>query len=153
MFHNSSNEFSGSVVSIWKIFLVGVRPLHQGKLPLSFEPTMPLTSHVAIYLYARSQTYLANSSLNSSRQSDANMCLQIRTSLIQIMACRLSGTRAIMRTNADILSTGPSGTSFNELLIETRTFSCKKIHLKMSSANWRPFCLNVLSCISATGIF
>ena len=50
-------------------------------------------------------------------------------------------------TNVGILLIGPLGTNFSEMLIEIHTFSFKKIHLKMSSGQWRPFCLglNVLS--------
>ena len=50
-------------------------------------------------------------------------------------------------TNAVILLIGPLGTKFNEISIEIHTFSFKKMHLKMSSAKWRPFCLglNVLT--------
>ena len=56
--------------------------------------------------------------------------------------------QAIIWTNAGILSTGPLGTNFSEILIETYTFSFKKMHLKMSSAKWRLFRLglNVLAC-------
>ena len=48
--------------------------------------------------------------------------------------------QAIIWTNAGILLTGPLGTNFNEILIEIHTFSLKEMHLKMSSAKWRPFC-------------
>ena len=39
------------------------------------------------------------------------------------------------------------GTNFSEILIEINTFSFKKMHLKISSRRWRPFCLglNVLN--------
>ena len=55
--------------------------------------------------------------------------------------------QAIIWTNAGILLIGPWGIHFNEFLIGIQTFSFKKVHLKMSSAKWRPFCLglNVLS--------
>ena len=55
--------------------------------------------------------------------------------------------KAIIWTNDGILLIGSLGTNFNEILIEIHTFSFKKMHLKMSSAKWRPFCLglNVLS--------
>ena len=55
--------------------------------------------------------------------------------------------QAIIWTNAGILLIGPLGTNFNEILIEIHIFSVKKMHLKMSSAKWRPFCLgpNVLT--------
>ena len=54
--------------------------------------------------------------------------------------------QAIIRTNAGILLIGPLGTNFSEILIGIQTLSFKKMHLKMSSAKWRPFCLclNVL---------
>ena len=47
----------------------------------------------------------------------------------------------------EIYLTGPLGTNFSEILIEIDTFSFKKMHLKMSSGRWRPFCLglNVLT--------
>ena len=51
--------------------------------------------------------------------------------------------QAIIWTNAGILLIGPLGTNFNEILIEIHTFSFTKIHLKMSSAKWRPFCLGL----------
>ena len=55
--------------------------------------------------------------------------------------------QAIIWTNAGILLIGPLGIKFNEILIGNCTFSFKKMHLKMSSAKWRPFCLgpNVLT--------
>ena len=54
--------------------------------------------------------------------------------------------QAIIWTNAGILLIGPVGTNFNEILIGIQTFSFKKMHLKVSSAKWRPCCLghNVL---------
>ena len=57
--------------------------------------------------------------------------------------------QAISWTNDGILSIGPLGINFSEMLIEIHTFSFKKIHLEMSSGKWRPFCLgvNVLSLV------
>ena len=51
--------------------------------------------------------------------------------------------QAIIWTNAGILLIDPFGTNFNEILIEIQTFSFRKMHLKMSSAKWRPFCLGL----------
>ena len=51
--------------------------------------------------------------------------------------------QAITWTNVGILLIGPLGTNFSEMLIEIRTFSFKKIHLKMSSGKCRPFCLGL----------
>ena len=46
-------------------------------------------------------------------------------------------------TNAGISLIGPFRTNFSEILIRIQTFSFKKMHLKMSSAKWRPFCLGL----------
>ena len=51
--------------------------------------------------------------------------------------------QTIIWTIAGILLIGPLGTNLSEILIEIDTFSFKKIHLKMSSAKWRPFCLGL----------
>ena len=60
--------------------------------------------------------------------------------------------QAIIWTNDRILLTGSLGTNFSEILIGIQTFPFKKMHLKMSSAKWRPFCLglNVLTHITDT---
>ena len=57
--------------------------------------------------------------------------------------------QAIIWTNARILSMGPLGTKLSEIWIAIHIFSLKKMHLKMSSGKWQPFCLglNVLSDI------
>ena len=49
--------------------------------------------------------------------------------------------QAIIWTNDGILLIRPIGTNFSETLVGIHTFSFKEMHLKMSSAKWRPFCL------------
>ena len=51
--------------------------------------------------------------------------------------------QAIIWTNAGILLIRTLGTNFSEILSEIRAFSFKKMHLKMSFAKWRPFCLGL----------
>ena len=51
--------------------------------------------------------------------------------------------QAIIWTNAGILLIGPLGTNFNEISSRIQIFSFKKMHLKRSSAKWRPFCLGL----------
>ena len=51
--------------------------------------------------------------------------------------------QTIIWTNDGISLIGPLGTNFREILIGIQTFSFKKMHLKMSSAKWRPFCLGL----------
>ena len=65
-----------------------------------------------------------------------------------------------------ILLIEPLGTNCSEIFIETHRYSFKKMHLRMSSGKWRPFCLGLnvlinfrlirkfhptLSCFSLTG--
>ena len=51
--------------------------------------------------------------------------------------------QAIIWTNDGILLIWPLGTNFSEISIGIQTFSFKKMHLKISSAKWRPFCLGL----------
>ena len=55
----------------------------------------------------------------------------------------------IIWANGGILLIEHLGTNFSEILIGIQTFSLKKMHLKMSSAKWHPFCLglNVLTVV------
>ena len=51
--------------------------------------------------------------------------------------------QAIIWNNAGLLLIEPLGTNFSEISIGIQTFSFKKMHLIMSSAKWRPFCLGL----------
>ena len=51
--------------------------------------------------------------------------------------------QAIIWTNDGILLIGTLGTNFSEISIRIQTFLFKKMHLKMSSGKWRPFCLGL----------
>ena len=51
--------------------------------------------------------------------------------------------QAIIWTNAGIVLIRPMGTNFSEISIKIHIFSFKKMHLKMSSGKWRPFCLGL----------
>ena len=48
--------------------------------------------------------------------------------------------QAIIWTIAGILLIGPLATNISEIITETHIFSFRKMHLKMSSAKWQPFC-------------
>ena len=58
--------------------------------------------------------------------------------------------RAIIWINAGILLIGPLGTNFNEVSSDIHTFSFKKLHLKMSSGKWWPFCLG--QCVNGSSL-
>ena len=51
--------------------------------------------------------------------------------------------QAIIWTSAGILLITPLGTKFSEILIKIHTFLFRKMHLKMLSGKWRPFCLRL----------
>ena len=48
--------------------------------------------------------------------------------------------QAFIWTNAGLLSIGPLVAKFSEILIKIQNFSFTKMHLKISSQKWRPFC-------------
>ena len=78
-----------------------------------------------------------------------HICVGILTSTGSNNGLSPGRRQAIIWTNAGILLIQHLGTNFSEILIRIQAFSFQKIHLKMSSAKWRPFCLglNVLSGI------
>ena len=51
--------------------------------------------------------------------------------------------QAVTRTNPDLLSIGPSGTTFSEIWSKMWTFSLKRLLLNMSTRYWA-FCLSML---------
>ena len=72
-----------------------------------------------------------------------HICVSNLTTIGSVNGLSPGRRQAITWTNAEILLIGPLGTNFSEILIEIYTFSFKKMHLKMSSAKWRPFCLGL----------
>ena len=76
-------------------------------------------------------------SLKSSPLSAAYMRQWIGSALVQIMACRLFGAQPLSKQMLNVISIGSVGTNFSEILVENRTFSFKKMRLKMSSAKMR----------------
>ena len=75
-----------------------------------------------------------------------HICVSKLTIIGSYNGLSLRRHRAIIWTNAGILLIRPLGTKFSEILITIHTLSFMKMHLKMASAKWRPFCLclNVL---------
>ena len=65
------------------------------------------------------------------------------------MAWRLFGAKPLSKHYAGLLLIGPLGTNFNEIFIKIQIFSFMKMHLKISSAKWRPFCLSINMLIMA----
>ena len=63
-------------------------------------------------------------------------------SLVRMVACRRVGAKPLFVPMWNNIN-WTLGTNFSEILIEIDTFSVRKMHLKMSSGKWRPFCLGL----------
>ena len=74
---------------------------------------------------------------NSSPPSATYMHQWIMSALVQIMACRLYGTKPLSKP---MLGYCPLGTNFGEILIKIQNFSFTKMHPKILSAEKQPFC-------------
>ena len=61
------------------------------------------------------------------------------------------GRQAIIWTNAGLLLVGTLETDFSGILSKIHKFLFKKIHLKMSFAKWRLFCLGLNGLIYIFG--
>ena len=88
---------------------------------------------------------------NSWRQSDAYMCVYNLTMIGSDNGLSPDRRQAINWTNAGILLNGTLRTNFSEFLIQILPFLFKKMHLKVSSAKCRPFCLG-LNVITDQGL-
>ena len=79
---------------------------------------------------------------------------ETKSSLVQIMACCLCGTKPSSEPVLTFCENEPLATKFSEILFEILRFSFKKMNSKMCSANRQPFCLglNVLKQVP-TSIF
>ena len=81
--------------------------------------------------------------INSLRPSDAYICVSELTIIGSDNGLSPGRRQAIIWNNAGLLLIEPLGTNFSEISIGIQTFSFKKMHLNMSSAKWRPFCLGL----------
>ena len=77
--------------------------------------------------------------VNSSPPSAAYMCQWIGSALVQIMACRYSAPSHYLDQWCSIVNSFRNKLqwNFNQNAI---FFSFTKMHLKISSVKWRPFC-------------
>ena len=91
-----------------------------------------IIAEVLLDIESRHFEMLANE-INSSPPSAAYIPQWIGSALVHIMACRLFGAKPL-------LSVRPLGTNFSEIPIKIQDFSFTKMHLKMSSAKYPPFC-------------
>ena len=81
-----------------------------------------------------------------------HICINKLTIIVSDSGLAPGRRQAIIWTNAEILFIGPLGTNSSETFIEIYTFSVKKMHLKMSSGEWRPFCFGLNYVLRNVGV-
>ena len=102
------------------------------QMPLQFVPKNAIDKKLSLIVLENvackmSANYFWPPCINSSPLSAAYMCQWIGSPLVQIMACgRIILHQAIIKTNAGLLSIGPLGTNFSEILIQIQNFSFTK---------------------------
>ena len=64
----------------------------------------------------------------------------IGSALVQIMACWLFGTKPLSKPMLGYCQLEIQEKNLSKILIKIQNFSFTKMHLKISSAKWQPFC-------------
>ena len=72
-----------------------------------------------------------------------HICVDYITTIVSDNGLSPGRRQAIIWTNVGILLIGPLETNFSEISFGIETFSFKEMHLKMSSAKCRSFCLGL----------
>ena len=119
----------------WNILLKGYRRLKKAKLIVNIQDNMPC-------IYALPCQLTTFHSLTHWGRV-THICVVKLTIIGSDNGLSPGRRQAIIWTNAGILLIGPLGTNFSEIVFGIKTSSFKKMHLKMSSAKWRPFCLGL----------
>ena len=78
--------------------------------------------------------------VNSAPPSAAYMHQGTGSALVHVMACRLFGAKPLPKPMLGYSQLDSEGTNLSEILIKIQNFSFTKMHLKISSSKWRPFC-------------
>ena len=129
---------------VWMLLIWDCSHISQG--PMSSGGPLSIGDHWK----AKPPKYLR---VNSLRLNDTynHICISKLTIIGSDNGLSPGRHQAIIWTTPEILLIGPSGTNFREIVIEIHTFSFKKMHLKMLSGKWWPFCLglNVLRTINS----
>ena len=73
---------------------------------------------------------------------------EFRPSLVEIMSCRLFGTKPSAEPKLACCQLEPTGQISVKIWIKINTFSYKKINFEISLAKWRPFCLSQPECVN-----
>ena len=72
-----------------------------------------------------------------------HICVNYQTIIGSDNGLSAGRRQAILWTDSEIMLIKRLGTNFSEILLYIQTLSFKKMHLKVSSIKWRPFCLDL----------
>ena len=78
--------------------------------------------------------------VKSSPPSAADMGQWFGSALVQIIACRLFCAKPLSKPMLSYCSFGTLGKYFSEILIKIQNSSFTKMHMKIPSVKWQPFC-------------
>ena len=76
----------------------------------------------------------------NSTPGGAHMRKSIGLALVHIMACCLFITKPLSKPMLGYCQLDPQEQNFTEILIKIQNFSLTKMHLKILSVKWQPFC-------------
>ena len=125
----------------WQDLMPGSGLLCQQKLNCNSQTSTSKFSTTGVTITPKSHE------VNSMRPGDAYMHHWTRWSLVQTMACHLSSIISLPELMLNHCRLNPLEHALVKISIKIQSFPFKKIHLKISSAKRRPFCLsfNVLT--------
>ena len=105
--------------------------------------------HACIMLYVALLILIFKSAINSLRPRNTYLHHQTMLPLVQIMDCRLCGTKPLSEPILPYCQLDPYEQISMNFFIEIQIFSLKKMHLKMLSVTGLPFCfrVNELICV------
>ena len=108
----------------------------------SYEMLLAMMVCTSLLLISSALTASGTPFINSLRPSDVHMRQKL-TIIGSDNGLSPGRRQAIIWINAGILLKGPLRANVSEMLIEMHTFLFTKMHVKMSSAKWRPFYLGL----------
>ena len=123
------------------------------------NPVYPLSNFVSIMTKLQVKFILCNfAAILFEGETSGRLTHWGRVTHISVIKLTIIGSvnglsperrQAIIWTNGGILSIGPLGTNFNEILIKIHTFSFNKMPLKTSSAKRRAAILSRPQCVNS----
>ena len=114
-----------------------------GRIKIILLKQCRVNDQICVFLVKISRFHYAGSILLTHWGRVTHICVSKLTIIGSDNGLSPGRRQAIIWTNAGILLIRTLGTNFSEILSAIHAFSFKKMHLKMSSAKWRPFCLGL----------